>query len=86
MGWRYEGAVERLVAAPPEAVYEVVSDVVSVGSRSTECRSARWLPGSDGAAAGARFRGRNRHGLARWSRVCEVVEAEPGRRFACARP
>lgn len=82
MGWRYEGAVERVVAAPPEAVYDIVSDVASVGSRSNECRTAHWLAGFDGAAVGARFRGRNRHGLARWSRVCEVVEAEPGRAFA----
>jgi hypothetical protein len=31
---------------------------------------------------GARFRGYNRRGLIRWSRVCEVVTAEVGREFA----
>ena len=31
---------------------------------------------------GARFRGHNRSRLARWTRVCEVLEAQPGRAFA----
>ncbi|HET8603668.1 MAG TPA: SRPBCC family protein [Marmoricola sp.] len=81
--WRSGGSVERVVPATPEAVYRVVTDVTSTGERSDECRSAEWLPGGPAAAeVGARFRGHNRSGLARWSRVCEVVAAEPGRRFA----
>ena len=34
-------------------------------------------PPNTEAAAGARFRGRNRNGLFRWGRICEVVDATP---------
>jgi uncharacterized protein YndB with AHSA1/START domain len=80
--WRTSGSVEEHVDAPPEVVYAAVADVTTTGERSAECRAAEWLPGSAAGAVGARFRGRNRSGVARWSRVCEVVEAEPGRAFA----
>ena len=81
--WLTHGSVELLVPAPAEAVYARLSDVTSTGDRSTECRRVEWLPGGPReAVVGARFRGRNRSGLARWSRVCEVLEAVPGERFA----
>lgn len=81
--WRNGGSVERLVAADPQAVYRLISDITSAGERSDECRAAAWLPeGPRAAVVGARFRGRNRSGVARWSRVCEITEAEPGRAFA----
>lgn len=83
MHWRMGGSVELLVRARPDEVYRVITDVASTGERSNECCGATWLPGGpQSAEVGARFRGRNRSHLARWSRVCEVVEAEPGRRFA----
>ena len=51
--------------------------------RSNECRRAKWLsPAPDEALVGARFRGHNRSRGFRWSRVCEVIEADPGRAFA----
>ena len=81
--WRTSGSEERFVEAAPDVVYRLVSDVTSAGQRSDECRSAEWL--DDGPApgqVGARFRGRNTFGVARWSRVCEVVEADPGVAFA----
>lgn len=81
--WRTGGSVELVIDAAPEEVYRTLTDVTSTGDRSDECRSAEWLPGTAaGAVVGARFRGRNRSGLARWSRVCEVVEVDPNRRFA----
>ncbi|WP_245617735.1 SRPBCC family protein [Nitriliruptor alkaliphilus] len=80
--WRSGGAVQLEVPAPPSAVYEQVADVTTIGDRSEECHHAAWLPGADPGQVGARFRGRNRFGIARWSRVCEVTEAEPGQRFA----
>jgi hypothetical protein len=79
---RDEGAVDLLIAAPPDAIYERVADVTATGDRSVECRSCEWLPGAPPASVGARFRGRNRSGLIRWSRVCEVTKAEPGRSFS----
>jgi hypothetical protein len=81
--WQREGTVDCFVEASPEAVYAVVADVTSTGERSPECKTADWLPGAASGTVGARFRGRNRVGrLIRWSRVCEILEADPGRRFA----
>src|SRR6478752_667280 len=75
--WRTAGSVELVVAAPPAAVYELVSDVTRIGERSPECRSATWESGTPGTV-GAVFRGRNRWGwAARWSRRCEVTTADP---------
>ena len=83
MDWRTSGSVELLIRATPEEVYRVITDVASMGERSNECHSAAWLPGGpQSAEVGARFRGRNKSGLARWARICEVVEAQPERRFA----
>ena len=70
------------VRATPEEVYAAVADVTRIGERSPECRTAAWLPGHVPGRVGSRFRGRNRVGLARWSRTCEVIEAEPGVAFA----
>jgi hypothetical protein len=81
--WLSSGAVERLIDADPYTIYTKVTDVTSTGQRSDECRSAEWLVGDPSdVTAGARFRGHNRSRLARWSRVCEVIEATPGRAFA----
>jgi hypothetical protein len=71
-----------VIAADANAIYDVIADVTTTGQRSVECRSCEWLPGAAPGTVGSRFRGHNRRGLARWSRVCEVVEAEPGRAFA----
>jgi hypothetical protein len=80
--WRTAGEVELVVDGDPALVYALVSDVTRVGERSPECRSAEWDSGEPGTV-GATFRGRNRVGrLARWSRRCEVVRAEPGVAFA----
>jgi hypothetical protein len=81
--WRTAGSVALVVAADPDAVYAVVSDVTRIGERSPECHAARWLPGAAAGTLGAVFRGSNRAGrAARWSRRCEVVAADAGRTFA----
>lgn len=69
------------IAAPPERVYEIVSDVTRMGELSPECTGGRWIGGATGPAAGARFKGTNRRGWVRWSTTNEVVTAEPGREF-----
>jgi hemerythrin-like domain-containing protein len=72
------GRTEVVVDAQPDAVWNVVRDVTRVGEWSHECVGAGWLGGATAAVAGARFRGRNRNGIFRWGRVCEVTEAMPG--------
>lgn len=67
-----EVAVE--VDAPIDAVWDVARDPTRVGEWSGECVSAELLDGATTVAVGTRFRGRNRQGLVRWGRVCEVIE------------
>jgi len=76
-----EGSVEVEVPAAPDAVWSVLSDVTRIGEWSHECRDGAWLD-EPPARTGARFRGRNRNGPARWGRVCVVTEWDPPRRFA----
>jgi Polyketide cyclase / dehydrase and lipid transport len=69
------------IDAPPEVIYDLVADVTRMGDWSPECVSCEWIDGATGPTVGARFRGRNRHGLARWSNKPRVVAAERGREF-----
>jgi hypothetical protein len=76
---RHEIEASVMVQASPDALWAVISDVTRVGEWSGECRGCVWVEGSGAAVAGAKFRGHNRRGLARWTRVNEVVRAEPPR-------
>jgi uncharacterized protein YndB with AHSA1/START domain len=76
------GEVTVHIDAPAERVYELVSDVTRMGEWSPECVKCEWQGDATGPAVGARFRGSNRQGIARWSTTAEVVRAEPGREFA----
>jgi hypothetical protein len=59
--------VRERIDAPPEAIYDLVADVTWMGEWSPECIGCEWVDGATGPAVGARFRGRHRSGLARWS-------------------
>src|SRR5512141_1825811 len=72
-----QSRVEVVVAATVRQVWEVISDVTRIGEWSHECHSARWLDHHRGLVTGARFRGRNRAGWARWSRTSEIVTVDP---------
>lgn len=69
------------VAAPPERVYGIVSDITRMGELSPECTGGKWLGAATGPAVGARFKGTNRRGWVRWATTNEVVAADPGREF-----
>ena len=72
------------MAAPPERIWELVSDVTRIGSYSPETFEAEWLEGATGPAVGAKFRGhvkRNGIGPVYWI-SCTVTECVPGRSFA----
>lgn len=78
------GSVTVNMAAPPERVWELVSDVTQIGRYSPETFEAVWIDGATGPAVGAKFRGhvrRNERGPVYWT-TCTVVESEPGREFA----
>jgi hypothetical protein len=57
-------------------VWAVLSDVTRSGEWSHETQGGEWLDGATAAVPGARFRGRNENGRAKWSRVCEVLTAD----------
>ena len=69
------------VNASAQILYELVSDVSRMGEWSPECESGEWLDGATGPSVGARFKGKNRHGRARWTTKPRVVAAEPAREF-----
>lgn len=71
-----QGATAVVVDAPLDDVWEVVRDPTRVGEWSHECVDGEWVGTATEARPGARFRGRNRQGLVRWGRLCEVVSAE----------
>ncbi|MBB2992693.1 hypothetical protein FHR72_004197 [Mycolicibacterium iranicum] len=78
-----QGSVTVSMAAPPERIWEVITDVGSIGKFSPETFEAEWLDGADGPALGARFRGhvrRNEIGPVYWT-TCRVTACEPGREF-----
>jgi Polyketide cyclase / dehydrase and lipid transport len=70
------------VQASPAALYDLVSDVRRMGDWSPECRHCEWIGGATEPAVGARFKGTNQRGVARWSTKPRVVVADPGREFA----
>ena len=76
--WVAEESV--VVAAPPERVYEAVTDLRRMGEWSPET-FAIW-PRRRTVRAGASFVGFNRSGLRVWFTNCKVTAAEPNRVFA----
>src|SRR5438105_7799336 len=72
------------MAAPPDRIWDLVSDVTKIGRYSPETFEAEWLEGATGPLVGARFRGhvkRNGRGPTYWT-TCTVIASEPGREFA----
>ena len=63
-------------------MWGLITDVTQMGRWSPECWSCTWLDGAGGATPGARFKGRNKRGLMRWSTVSTVVVAEEPTHFA----
>ena len=75
-------SVERDIAAPPEKVWALISDITRMGEWSPEARGGEWVKGATAPAVDARFKGRNARGKRSWSTDCRVTECQPGSRFA----
>jgi hypothetical protein len=70
--------------APPDQIWDLVSDVTKIGRYSPETFEAEWIDGANGPAVGAKFRGhvkRNGRGPVYWT-TCTVNACVPGREFA----
>ncbi len=74
----------RTVARPPAEVYDLVSDVPTMASRSDEVADAWWEQRADAAAVrvGDRFTAGNQNFGVSWETTSTVTAADPGRRFA----
>jgi uncharacterized protein YndB with AHSA1/START domain len=72
--------VEVDIAAAPDVVWSIVSDISAGAGHSSEFLGAHWV---DEPALGATFIGRNRHkAIGEWEVECFVVEYEPERAFS----
>jgi hypothetical protein len=74
---QHEGATAVVVDVAIDRVWDVVRDPTRVGEWSHECVDGEWVGEPAQPRPGARFRGRNKQGLIRWGRLCEVCAAEP---------
>ena len=70
------------IAAPPDTVYGLVSDITRMGEWSLEAVGGRWLDDDEGnpgtGKVGDWFMGENANPDRSWERECEVAAAEPG--------
>lgn len=73
--------VERVVAASPEVLWPMVSDITLPTETSDELQRVEWLEADVAAGevprVGARFVGHNARGDVAWSVTCEVAECRP---------
>ena len=70
------------IAAPPGAVWPLVSDIALPARLSTELMATMWIDGATGPCAGARFRGRSQHAVVgTWETVSTVVTCDEPRSF-----
>lgn len=78
------GRASVVVAAPAERLWALITDISRTGEWSPENTGGVWLDDATGPVVGARLRGSNRRGRARWAKTCEVIATESGREFAFA--
>jgi hypothetical protein len=77
----YEYAESIDVAATPQDLYDLVTDIARTGEWSPICRACWWRDG-DGPRVGAWFHGRNEADGRVWETQSQVVAATPGEEFA----
>lgn len=76
------GSASIEIAAPPEVVYLLVSDITRMGEWSPECYRCAWLDDAGTAVPGAGFRGYNKLGNFRWQTTAVITGAQEARLFA----
>ena len=71
-----------IVAATPEAVYDLVSDITRTGEWSPVCTSCWWDEEAEAGRVGAWFTGQNELPDRTWETRSQVIVADRGREFA----
>jgi uncharacterized protein YndB with AHSA1/START domain len=74
-------SVSRVIAATPERLYDLITDLPRMGEWSPENQGGRWIRGATHAAPDARFKGKNQNGWRRWSTVAKILVADRPREF-----
>ena len=70
------------VAASPEDLWPLISDINMPARFSPEFRGAAWIAPADGPEVGAMFEGTNQHpAIGEWKVPCSVAVCKPGRAF-----
>ena len=70
-------AVAEHIEAPPQRVWNLVSDIHLMAKLSSELQEVEWLDGVSGPAVGHRFTGRNAHeALGKHAEAVAMVELE----------
>ena len=64
----------RKILASPQAVWEIISDLESMGRLSPENSGGRWEKGVNGVEEGVVFRGKNKNGFRQWSTKVLITE------------
>lgn len=73
------------IAAAPERVWELVTDIELMPRLSEELCSVEWLEPATGPAPGARFTGHNQHAsFGEWDTTSQIVRFEEGATFEWA--
>ena len=72
----------REILASPQAVWEIISDLESMGNLSPENSGGRWGKGVTGVEKGAIFRGKNKNGFRQWSTKVLITECEPPKKLS----
>lgn len=66
------------VAAPPAALWPLITDINLPAQFSDEFQGAEWIAPATGPALGAQFLGRNENDvIGAWTVVCSVAVCEP---------
>ncbi|MBV9315621.1 MAG: SRPBCC family protein [Pseudonocardia sp.] len=77
--------VSTLVAAPPERLWPLVTDIELIASLSTELRRVRWLDKGERPEVGRRFEGTNLHPAhGEWTSTSQVIECTEPQLFSWA--
>ena len=67
----------RKISATPQEVWEIISDLESMGNLSPENSGGRWEKGVTGIEKGANFRGKNKNRYRQWSTKVLITQREP---------
>ncbi len=81
MGDQQKVSVSIDIAAPPEKVYAMVSDLPRMGEWSPENTGGKWIGGAKAALPGAKFMGSNKNGNRKWTVPVRITDATAPRRL-----